>query len=94
MRPKDLVILESNDGDSDIDVDVDELFGNEENIEDENETMPSEMFTKIDWDIFYSVCEQKWTLGDRNISVDTLLQKLDYLTLAVFTWCFCYENVK
>ena len=58
LRPKDLVILEpDNDGDSDIDVEVDELFGNEENIEEENEMIPSDIFTQIDWDIANFVCE-------------------------------------
>ena len=72
MKPEDLVILEpSNDGDNDIDVEVDELFGNEENIKHENEMILSEMFTQIDRDIMDSVCEQEFTLGDRNISVDT-----------------------
>ena len=55
---EDLVILElGNDGDSDIDVEVDELFGNEENIEEENEMIPSDIFTQIDWDIANFVCE-------------------------------------
>ena len=49
LRPEELVILEpGNDGDSDIDVEVDELFGNEENIEEENEMIPSDIFTQID----------------------------------------------
>ena len=72
LRPEDLVIIESgNDGDSDIDVEVDELFGNEENIEEENEMIPFEIFTQIDWDIANSVCEQGSTLTHRNVSVDT-----------------------
>lgn len=38
MRSEDRVILEpGNDGDSDIAIEVDELFGNEGNIEHENE---------------------------------------------------------
>ncbi|KAA0054283.1 uncharacterized protein E5676_scaffold45G00040 [Cucumis melo var. makuwa] len=78
LRPEDLVILEpGNHGDSDIDVEVDELFGNEENIEDENERIPSEIFTQIDWDITNSICEQRSTLANRDESVDTscLIQK-------------------
>ena len=72
MRPEDLVILESSsDGDSDIDVEVGELFGIEENIEQENEMISSEIFTQIDWDIADSICERGSTLGDRNVSVDT-----------------------
>ena len=46
LWPEDLVILEhGNDRDSDIDVKVDKLFGNEENIEKENEMIHSEIFT-------------------------------------------------
>ena len=66
LRPEDLVILEpGNDGDRDIDVEGDELFGNEENIEEENEMIPSNIFTQIDWDIANSVCEQGCTLRIR-----------------------------
>ena len=57
MRSEDLVILEpGNDRDNDIDVEVDELFENE-NIEHENEVIPSEIFTQKDWDIVDFVCE-------------------------------------
>ena len=44
MRYEDLVILEPCNGkDSDINAEVDELFGNEENIEQENEMIPSKI---------------------------------------------------
>ena len=46
-------------------------------METENETMPSEIFTEIDWDIANSICEQGSTLADMNVSVDAscLIQK-------------------
>ncbi|KAA0054037.1 uncharacterized protein E6C27_scaffold318G001000 [Cucumis melo var. makuwa] len=96
LRPEDLIILEpANHGDSDIDVEVDELFGNEENMEEENERIPSEIFTQIDWDITNSVCEQGSTLANRDESVDTscLIQKgmlfdcKEDLQLAVKKYC-------
>ncbi|TYK18931.1 serine/threonine-protein phosphatase 7 long form-like protein [Cucumis melo var. makuwa] len=96
LRPEVLVILKLvNHGDSDIDEEVDELFGNEENMEEENERIPSEIFTQIDWDIANSVCEQGSTLANGDESVDTsrLIQKgmlFDYkedLQLAVKKYC-------
>ena len=49
FRPEDLVIIEAgNCVDSDIDVEIDELFGEEGNIENENELVQSEIFTQIE----------------------------------------------
>ena len=49
FRLEDLVILEAgNCGDSDTDVEIDELFGEEENIKNENELVQSEIFTQIE----------------------------------------------
>ncbi|KAA0034012.1 serine/threonine-protein phosphatase 7 long form-like protein [Cucumis melo var. makuwa] len=68
-RPEDLVILEpGNHGDSDIDVEVNELFGNEENMEEEDERITSEIFTQIDWNVTNSVCEQGSTLKNMDES--------------------------
>ena len=61
----------------------------------ENEMLPSEMFTQIDWGITDSVCEQGSILGDRNVSTNTscLIQKVmlfnykEDLQLAIRKYC-------
>ena len=71
------------------------MFDNEENIKEENEMVPFEIFTQIDWDIANSICEQESTLTNRNVSVDTscLIKKRmlfdckEDLQLAVKKYC-------
>ena len=78
FRPEDLVIIEAgNCADSDIDVEIDELFGEEGNIENENELVQSEIFTQIEWEITDSVCEQGSTLEERGKCTDnsSIIQK-------------------
>ena len=78
FRPEDLVIIEAgNCADSDIDVEIDELFGEEGNIENENELVQSEIFTQIEWEITDSVCEQESTLEERGKCTDnsSIIQK-------------------